>query len=94
MTEAAFQRQVVDLLKLFGWEVQYAWSSMHSPAGWPDLTVWKAEHGLWFAELKSEKGKLSAKQAETIESLRAACQEVYVFRPSDWDRIVGIARST
>jgi len=40
--------------------------------------------------LKADKGRLSPEQKEWIEDLREVGQEVYLWRPSDWDDIQGI----
>lgn len=42
---------------------------------------------LIFAELKVEQGELTVPQHVWIDLLRAAGQEVYVWRPSDWSII-------
>ncbi len=60
-------------------------------AGLEDYFVWHEEykpkfdygHCFFWAELKSEKGKLSEKQAAIIESHQKAGLRVFVFRPSD-----------
>jgi len=43
-----------------------------------------------FAELKTDKGKLSEAQAAWIAELGAAGAEVYVWRPQDWVTIESI----
>jgi len=97
VTEAAFQRHVIDQARSLGWGVtlsarkamlaeaaQYGVEappldgliyhphySLGSEPGWPDLTlVRRRDRRLIFAELKSEKGVLSARQAEVLELLR------------------------
>jgi hypothetical protein len=55
-------------------------------AGWPDLSFARTPE-LFFAELKSEAGSLSPAQRRWIELLRSCGQEVYVWRPSDFDAI-------
>lgn len=54
-------------------------------AGWPDLALCRER--LIFAELKTERGKLTEQQTYWIERLRAAGQTVFVWRPSDWPEI-------
>lgn len=84
------------LAHLGGWSGMYltALKSRHSwatPArgdlgpGWPDLTLVHPRRGLIFAELKRQRGKLSAHQVAVITALTAAGQLVYVWRPSDLD---------
>lgn len=51
--------------------------SLGSEPGWPDLTlIRRADRRLVFAELKAERGVLSARQAEVLDLLR--CLEVDV----------------
>jgi hypothetical protein len=39
------------------------------------------------AELKTDRGKVTADQSRVHDELRAAGVDVYVWRPSDWDAI-------
>lgn len=58
--------------------------SLGSEPGWPDLTlVRRRDRRLLFAELKSEKGFLSTRQAEVLELLEEVGMEVHIWRPSD-----------
>lgn len=96
ITEKQFEAQVKDLARLLGWQYYHTWRSIHSPAGFPDCVM--VRNGtVIFAELKSEKGNLSEKQAEWITDLNRVANhslgvQVYVWRPSDFDRIVEILR--
>lgn len=85
ISEAEFQRQVVELAKLRGFKVYHTYNAQRSEAGLPDLLLVR-ERVLW-AELKRESGKVSSEQLEWIHALIAALQEVYVWRPSDWPQI-------
>jgi Holliday junction resolvase len=92
-TERAFQRQVCDLLKLYGWWVSYHWSSLHSPRGWPDVFALKGGRALAL-ELKTERGRVRPEQVEWI----AALNEIpgitaRVCRPSDWDWLEAAAQA-
>jgi len=85
---------VRDTAKLFGWRRYHTWLAKHSPAGFPDEVLVRRGR-LIFAELKSDKGKLSAEQEAWLEDLRRvaiARVEVYVWRPSDMARIAEILR--
>jgi len=90
LTEKQFSQQVVDVGKTFGWLVYRTWRSIHSPAGFPDLTMVKGER-LIFAELKSAKGKVSPKQEEWLDALKAVA-ETYLWRPDDFEGILEILR--
>lgn len=86
-TEKAFQQEVRQIARLYGWADYYAWNSRHSPAGWPDLTLWRPPH-LIFAELKTNAGRLTEPQQHTIGLLRA-CQRISAccWRPADREQI-------
>ena len=96
--EAAFQAVVVEIARLAGWRVAHfraartekGWRTPVAAdgAGWPDLVLVRPPR-IVFAELKSERGKLSARQADWIGALRLLpAAEVYVWRPDDWDELV------
>lgn len=88
ISEKVFRHQVIDLSKLFGWKHYFTWTSIHSPKGFPDLVL--VRERVIFAELKTEKGKITPNQQEWIDALRKANQEVYLWRPSDFDEIARI----
>jgi hypothetical protein len=50
--------------------------------GWPDLTLVRGEQ-LIFAELKSDRGRLTDQQQVWLEVLGKVA-EVYEWRPCDW----------
>lgn len=97
MTEAAFQKQVIALAKLHGWRVAHFRPSLNRRGKWqtavqadgsgfPDLVLVR-ERVIW-AELKTEDGKLSNDQIDWQTDLLDANQEVYVWRPCNWEEIV------
>lgn len=90
LSEKDFSQQVVDLARTLGWRVYRTWSSIHSPRGFPDLTLCKPPH-LIYAELKVGKGTLTEAQGEWLTVLRA-CPGVqtFVWFPEDLERIVEI----
>ncbi len=91
-SEKSLQAQVIELLQLFDWRYYHTWRSTHSPAGYPDLTCVRPPR-LIFAELKAEKGRLTGAQDEWLGDLGLVPGiEVYLWRPSDLDRIVEILR--
>jgi hypothetical protein len=85
-SERSFQGWVLDYARLMGWEVFHPWLSIHSTSGWPDLTLCRPPR-LVMAELKSERGKPTEDQARWLERLARCNTEVYLWRPSDRDRI-------
>jgi len=94
VTEKDLREWVRDLCKLFGWKFLFTWTSIHSPKGMLDLFLINAEQKrVIFAELKTEKGKLTPEQQETFDDLKACGQEVYVWRPGDIEGIAEILRS-
>ena len=102
--EKHFQNQVIMLAKLYGWLVMHTRAVEIRPGVWktpltghpgfPDLVL-AHESGVIFAELKSDKGKLTAMQVVWSEALTIAGQEVYCWRPKDIQEIsTRLARKT
>ncbi len=92
ISEKAFRQQVIALANLYSWKSQFHWTSIHSPAGFPDLVLVKPPR-LIFAELKTGQRILTPKQAEWLELLRPCPGvEVYVWRPADFDSIVEVLK--
>ncbi len=86
ISEKTFLAQVTQVAKIVGWRVYHPWLSIHSERGFPDLTFVRRD-GIFFAELKSAAGKVTDKQQDWIDALQAAGQEVYIWRPSDFEEI-------
>ena len=94
VTERDLREQVRDLAKLFGWKMYFSWTSLHSPKGFPDLVLaCQVRQRVIYAELKAEKGKVSESQREWLDELAACGQEVYLWRPADFEEIARILRS-
>lgn len=91
LKESDLREQIRDLCKVFGWKFHFTWLAIHSPKGFPDLVLRRPPR-LIFAELKSDKGQLTPSQEDWITDLKACKQEVYVWRPKDFDTIVDILR--
>jgi hypothetical protein len=92
VSERDLTAYVRDLAQLFGYRRYHTWLAKHSPAGFPDEVLVRGSR-LIFAELKSERGKVSPEQEAWLEALRhVAGVEVYVWRPIDMDAIPGILR--
>ena len=88
VAERDFQQSVIDLARVYGFALVYhTFDSRRSVPGFPDLVL--VGHGrCLFAELKTERGRLSAAQKGWLAALEeCAGIENYVWRPSDWDEI-------
>jgi hypothetical protein len=83
MTEAELQQAVSDLVALYGWAAYHTYDSRRSEPGFPDLVVGHAGRGeLFVAELKSEKGRLTAAQESWLSLFEAAGVETHILRPA------------
>ena len=105
-SEAEFLNLVVELAHLKGWLVAHsrpAWSSkgyrtpIQGDKGFFDLVlVRRTPEGfsdIIFAELKSEKGRLTKEQQEWLDVLKLnPTTQCFVWRPSDWQEIISVLR--
>ena len=105
ISEKDFSTQVEYLLDLFDWRwchfrparTEDGWTTALSGfMGFPDYIAVKEslrKQRLLFFELKSEKGKLTKNQNDWLEALKKSgyC-EVYLFRPSNAERLAEILR--
>jgi hypothetical protein len=85
MTEKRWMQQLIDTARLCGWYPVHQLWPMGTAHGVPDLVLIR-ERVVWI-EAKTERGKLTPAQAAMIDRLRAAGQEVHVWRPSDWPTV-------
>lgn len=84
VTEKQLLEAVRDLARLTGWLVYHTHDSRRSEPGFPDLVMTRRGR-LIFAELKSEKGRLTPQQHEWMDALVGRKDwEVYLWRPADW----------
>lgn len=93
MAERDFQRSVMELAELSGWETLHVRTSMQQgrymtattgtmAKGWPDLVlIHKKRRVLIFAELKAARGRLSVEQERALSVLEAI-ESVPMY--SDW----------
>lgn len=100
MNERQLQSQVIDLARLHGWKVWHFHDSRRQvapgvlvgdsdAAGFPDLVLVHAQRGrILFRELKSNKGRLTVMQEQTLLDLQAAGMDAAVWRPIDWPTIM------
>lgn len=92
-SERVFQDQVMHIARMNGWHVFHASPHLVRPGVWrsdgqgfPDLVMCHPTRGIVFAELKTEKGRMSPAQ----QTWRLAIEpnaEWYLWRPSDLDKI-------
>jgi hypothetical protein len=88
VTEAAWQAQVEAWAKRAGWLGYHVRDSRGSARGFPDCVFVRPQTSeIVFAELKTERGRVSPSQQVWIEALRACNQRVFVFRPADEDLV-------
>lgn len=89
VSEKVFQAQVIEVARLTGWLCYHSWTSIHSEPGYPDLTLVRPDgSGLIFAELKTERGRITASQSRWLDALRANGVAAPVWRPHDIDEIL------
>lgn len=92
ITEKELRQSLVRAARGFGWRCYFSWTSIHSPAGFPDLCMTKPPRVI-FAELKTDTGKVSPHQEAWLADLRACGAEVYLWRPADIDAAYRILMS-
>lgn len=90
MNESEFQTIVIDMARLFKWRVAHFRPAMTSKGwrtpvsadgkGFPDLVLVKSWR-LIFAELKTDRGRVSTEQQEWLDALPDSC----IWRPKDLD---------
>ena len=86
MTEAEFQRAVIDLCRWLGLHYFHDNDSRRNRAGFPDLVIC-GNGGVLYRELKTERGRIRPEQATWLDRLRQAGADADVWRPSDMSRV-------
>ncbi len=90
-TEKDFQQTILDAARALGWYAYHTHDSRRSTEpGFPDLVLIHPPTGrLIFAELKTERGRLSTAQQRWLAALsRADAPRSRVWRPSQLDEIL------
>lgn len=100
VSEADWEKTLVQLAHLNGWlvagfrtaQVGKSWQTpvRHDAKGWPDLVL--VRERIVFVELKTNRGRVRPEQDDWIAALEHAGQEVYIWRPRDWDEAVEVLR--
>lgn len=85
MTEAELLQAVRDLARWRKWVSYHTYRSTRSEAGFPDLVLVRADR-LIFAELKSQRGRLTTAQRQWREKLLAldGVVEYHLWTPKEW----------
>ena len=92
-SEQDFQKQVQQVAQMYGWltfhatphAVGTAWRT--DGRGFPDLVLAHRDHGVIFAELKTERGRLSDGQKDWAAAI-VGHVEYYCWRPSQLSSIM------
>jgi hypothetical protein len=92
MSENDLLTAILDAAKLLGWRRYHVRNSkagiVQGDAGFPDLVLARKGRVI-FAELKSERGKLTPAQLAWVDDLDVAWQ---LIRPSDLDDFIELLR--
>lgn len=86
MSEEQFQQRIIDYCELRGLLVFHDHDSRRNQPGFPDLVI-VGRHGVIFAELKTDKGKLRPDQEKWLLGLHRAGAIAVIWRPSMWDKV-------
>lgn len=92
LTEAQLLGLITQMAGHLGWWAYHTRDSRGSQPGFPDLVLAHRKHGVVFAELKREGGRLSRDQEFWLDTLRASGQHAYVWRPADLSEIESVLR--
>ena len=86
MPERTLEGHVVNAARKLGWLAYHTYDSRRSAPGFPDLVLVhpRTYNAVIFAELKTEKGRVSPEQQIWLDSLADAGARTYVWRPRDW----------
>jgi hypothetical protein len=82
MTEKALLQNVINIARALKYGWYHTFDSRRSESGFPDLVL--VGHGrVIFAELKTERGRLSDAQVRWGQSLLATGARFYLWQPRD-----------
>lgn len=80
--EREWHQYVRETARQLGWRVFDWHDSRRTTPGWPDLALVRPPRFM-LAELKTDEGRLTARQQEVIADLQASGIEVHIWRPVD-----------
>jgi hypothetical protein len=93
MTEKVWQAEVIALARHYQWLIYHPLPSMNRRGTWathangdigfPDLVLAHHRYGTVFAELKTNRGRLTATQQVWLDTLHSSGCETAVWRPRD-----------
>ena len=105
-TEKDFQKQVIEVLHLYGYKVAHFTAAQNQRGQWrtpvaadgkgfPDIVAARQPSAtrtarVLFIELKTNVGRLSKEQQAWRADFVAAGAEHYVWRPKDWDELTEV----
>ena len=88
MSEKELQDRILELCDWLGLLAFHDNDSRKNRRGFPDLVI-AGSKGTIFAELKNETRKATVEQVEWLDRLRQSGEEAYLWRPNNWEEIVG-----
>ena len=92
LAEKHFERQVIDLCKLYRWRYYHTRRSDKSVPGFPDLVIVKPPQ-LFFVELKKDTEEPSPEQRDWLSDLiRCPGVRTEVWRPNNYHEITRLLR--
>jgi hypothetical protein len=86
MTERQWLGVVLATASRSGWETYHTHDSRRSQPGFPDLVLIRPPEMIT-AELKTNRGQLTANQSLWLALLAACAIEIHVWRPRDFDLV-------
>ena len=90
----ALKQRIIEMARYRGFEhIYHTWNSMHSPSGFPDLLLLKAER-LIVVELKIRPDNIKPEQYEWLIAFRGITDFVFVCDDSDedWAEIMAVLK--
>lgn len=90
ISEAAFQRALIEFLNWRGYRCYHTRFSVGSDTGYPDVTAFGPGGRVLVIECKRRGGKRTPRQVEWGDHLLANGHEYYCWTPDDWPLIEAV----